>query len=232
MNKRFILKPTALAASAMVGLAFFHLSASAQLASNSATIELAGSLTGPTCVLMAAPSGGGTATSANNQRIDLGTGNLTSATASTGIGSDLGGTWAAKTILFRLTGNGSVGDPCVFNTSGATNWDIQIAPVDTTLILEDGTNTFLKNAKTGLTGGTDAVVALKGGVGTSASKAINLTPTGTYISSGTQTGDFIATATGTNNTIALSAQLVNGKSSGKPTAGQYLTPVTLAVQYK
>ena len=231
MNKRFILKPTALAASAMVGLAFFHLPASAQLATNSATIELAGSLTGPTCVLMAIPPTGGAATSAANQRIDLGTGNLTEASASTAIGTALGAKWAEKTILFSLTSNGSVGSPCDFST-GAANWDIQIAPVDTTLILEDGTKTYLKNAKTGLTGGTDAVVALKGGVGNSASKAINLTPTGTYISSGTQTGDFIATATGTNNTIALSAQLVNGKSSGRPTAGQYLTPVTLAVQYK
>jgi hypothetical protein len=228
MNKRFILKPTALAASAMVGLAFFHLPASAQLATNSATIELAGSLTGPTCVLMAIPPTGGAATSAANQRIDLGTGNLTEASASTAIGSGLGAKWAEKTILFSLTSNGTVGSPCDFST-GAANWDIQIAPVDTTLILEDGTKTFLKNAKTGLTGGTDAVVALKGGVGAAASKPINLTPTGTYISSGTQTGDFTALPSGT---IALSAQLVNGKSSGKPTAGQYLTPVTLAVQYK
>ena len=228
MNKRFILKPTALAASAMVGLAFFHLPASAQLATNSATIELAGSLTGPTCVLMAIPPTGGAATSAANQRIDLGTGNLTEASASTAIGTNLGAKWPEKTILFSLTSNGTVGSPCDFST-GAANWDIQIAPVDTTLILEDGTKTYLKNAKTGLAGGTDAVVALKGGVGAAASKPINLTPTGTYISSGTQTGDFTALASGT---IALSAQLVNGKSSGKPTAGQYLTPVTLAVQYK
>jgi hypothetical protein len=228
MNKRFILKPTALAASAMVGLAFFHLPASAQLATNSATIELAGSLTGPTCVLMAIPPTGGAATSAANQRIDLGTGNLTEASASTAIGTNLGAKWPEKTILFSLTSNGTVGSPCDFST-GAANWDIQIAPVDTTLILEDGTKTYLKNAKTGLTGGTDAVVALKGGVGAAASKPINLTPTGTYISSGTQTGDFTALPSGT---IALSAQLVNGKSSGKPTAGQYLTPVTLAVQYK
>ena len=228
MNKRVILKPTALAASAMVGLAFFHLPASAQLATNSATIELAGSLTGPTCVLMAIPPTGGAATSAANQRIDLGTGNLTEASASTAIGTNLGAKWPEKTILFSLTSNGTVGSPCDFST-GAANWDIQIAPVDTTLILEDGTKTYLKNAKTGLAGGTDAVVALKGGVGAAASKPINLTPTGTYISSGTQTGDFTALPSGT---IALSAQLVNGKSSGKPTAGQYLTPVTLAVQYK
>jgi hypothetical protein len=234
MKKPFHTQPRALAAAALLGLGFIHLHANAQ--ANSAVINLDGTLTGPTCILIAGPGGNATSsfTPAASQKIDLGSGTLLSATSSTGIGSTLGGTWPLKTINFALSSDGQGlaaggGNACNFTTSGATTWDIQLAAVDPTLILTEGGITYLKNAKSGSSGGTDAVVALKGGVGAIATTALTLNSTGTYLSSGNANGSFSAKST---DVIALSAQLVNGKATGKPTAGQYLTPITLAVQYK
>ena len=233
MKKPFHTQPRALAAAALLGLGFIHLHANAQ--ANSAVINLDGTLTGPTCILIAGPGGNATSSfqPAASQKIDLGSGTLLSATSSTGIGSTLGVTWPLKTINFALSSNGQgLGadglNACNFTTSGATTWDIQLAAVDPTLILTEGGTTYLKNAKSGSSGGTDAVVALKGGI-TNATTNLTLSSTGTYLSSGNANGSFLAKST---DVIALSAQLVNGKATGKPTAGQYLTPITLAVQYK
>jgi len=237
MKKRFNTPPRALAAATLLGLGFIHLHANAG-ESDVAKIFLEGTLTGPTCTLMAVPSTGGGVTGAANQKIDLGTGNLGLATNTTGIGSALAaGTanpWPEKTIIFTLTSDGKTptqtnANLCSFDSAGAATWDIQLAAVDPTLILTDGGRTYLKNAKSGTAGGTDAVVALKGGVGKTAFNALNLNSTGTYLSTGTANGAFSALPAGE---IALSAQLVNGKATGKPTAGQFSTPIIVAVQYK
>ena len=230
MKKPFHTQPRALAAAALLGLGFIHLHANAQ--ANSAVINLDGTLRGPTCILIAGTGPASGFTAASNQKIDLGSGTLLSATSSTGIGSTLGGSWPLNTINFALSSDGKglgATNACNFTTSGATAWDIQLAAVDPTLILTDGTRTFLKNAKSGSSGGTDAVVALRGGVGDTTTTNLTLNSTGTYLSSGSANGLFTATA---NGIISLSAQLVNGKATGKPTAGQYLTPIILAVQYK
>ena len=227
MKKRFNTQHRSLAAATLLGLGFIHLHANAQ--NDVAAISLEGKLTGPTCTLLAAPAGG-TATAAANQKIDLGTGNLGLATTNTGIGTALGGTtWAEKIIVFTLSNGQTTGSNACDFSSGATSWDIQLAAVDPTLILTDGVKTYLKNAKSGTAGGTDAVVALKGGVGETPTNALNLNSTGTYLSTGTADGAFSATVSGK---MSLSAQLVNGKATGKPTAGQFSTPITVAVQYK
>lgn len=230
MKKRFNTPHRALAAATLLGVGFIHLHARAEVQVNSALIELEGKLTGPTCILLAGPGTVISAfTAASNQKIDLGSGNLNAASASTGIGSEIGATWPEKTINFALGSNVGSG-ACDFNPTGAAKWDIQLAAIDPTLILTDGQRTYLKNAKDSSDGGTDAVVVLKGGVGSnSATNALTLNSTGTYLSTGGATGSFSAVSDGT---LSLSARLVNGKASGKPTAGQYLTPITLAVQYK
>jgi hypothetical protein len=236
MKKRFNTQRRALAAATLLGLGCIHLHANAQLVANSAVIELDGKLTGPTCILIAGASGAASGfTAASNQKIDLGSGNLSLASNSSGIGSALAaGTWQEKTINFSLSTDGkglTTNNACDFTTSGAASWDIQLA-VDPALILTNGQKTYLKNAKSGSSGGTDAVVALRGGFGSTPTTDLTLNSTGTYLSSGGANGLFSATATGTTGIISLSAQLVNGKATGKPTAGQYLTPITLAVQYK
>jgi hypothetical protein len=213
-------------------LGFIHLHANAQ--GDIAEIFLEGKLTGPTCTLMAVPSTGGVVTGAANQKIDLGTGNLSAASNTTGIGTAIGTNWDVKTIVFSLTSDGKAPtspptNACNFANTGTVGWDIQLAAADPTLILTDGGKTYLKNAKPGTAGGTDAVVALKGGVGTNPNNFLTLNSTGTYLSTGTADGSFTGTKAGT---IALSARLVNGKATGKPTAGQYLTPIIVAVQYK
>jgi len=237
MKKRFNTQHRALAAATLLGLGFIHLHANAQ-AKDTAEIYLEGKLTGPTCTLMAAPASGGAATGAANQKIDLGTGVLSAANNNTGIGTNLSTNttdWQEKIILFSLSSDGnpvtgaSPTNACNFESTGASSWDIQLAPVDPTLILTESGRTFLKNAKPGTAGGTDAVVALKGGVGTNPNNFLTLNSTGTYLSTGTADGSFTGTKAGT---IALSARLVNGKATGKPTAGQYLTPIIVAVQYK
>ena len=237
MKKRFNTQPRALAAATLLGLGFIHLHANAQ-AKDTAEIFLEGKLTGPTCTLMAAPASGGAATGAANQKIDLGTGNLIAADNNTGIGSNLSLTatnWPEKTILFSLSSDGnpvtgaSPTNACNFESTGASSWDIQLAPVNPTLILTESGKTYLKNARAGTAGGTDAVVVLKGGVGTNTNNFLTLNSTGTYLSSGTADGLFQGTKAGT---IALSARLVNGKGAGRPTAGVYSTPIIVAVQYK
>jgi hypothetical protein len=232
MKKRFNTQHRALAAATLLGLGFIHLHANAQ--GDIAEIFLEGKLTGPTCTLMAVPKTGGVVTGAANQKIDLGTGNLSAASNTTGIGTVIGANWDVKTILFSLTSDGNAPtvpptNACNFASTGTVGWDIQLAAADPTLILTDGGKTYLKNAKPGTEGGTDAVVALKGGVGDTATIALNLNSTGTYLSTGRADGLFSAAA---NGNMSLSAQLVNGKATGKPTAGQYLTPIILAVQYK
>lgn len=232
MKKRFNTQHRSLAAATLLGLGFIHLQANAQ--GDIAEIFLEGKLTGPTCTLMAVPKTGGVVTGAANQKIDLGTGNLTGAGNTAGIGSVIGADWVEKTILFSLTSDGKAPavpstNACNFASTGAAGWDIQLAAADPTLILTDGGRTYLKNAKPSTEGGTDAVVALKGGVGETATIALNLNSTGTYLSTGRADGLFSAASDGK---MSLSAQLVNSKATGKPTAGQYLTPIILAVQYK
>ena len=83
MKKRFNTQRRALAAATLLGLGFIHAQAK-----DTAEIYLEGKLTGPTCTLMAAVSGGGAATGAANQKIDLGTGVLSAANNNTGIGTN------------------------------------------------------------------------------------------------------------------------------------------------
>ena len=89
-------------------------------------------------------------------------------------------------------------------------------------------STFLKNNIAVSDGGTDAVVVLKGGKGSTASDTgLVLSPTGTYLTSSSGS-PFSAVE---NDKITMSAQLVSGKSGVKPIAGKYQSFINLLVKY-
>lgn len=225
MKKR-INHPYALTASAILALLSFQNNAMSQ-----SVLELTGSLSGPTCVLMGAQGSGGTATAATNQKLDLGTGTLGDAITSSGVGSDLGANWQEKKMTFSLSQDGTAGvGSCSFGVSGANGWDIVLSPKEPNLILDNNGSKFLQNSAPLTKGGTDAVVLLKGGLGTTPSNTLDLSDTGVYLSSGTQTGLFTA---GSASSISMSARLVHGKASGsKPVAGVYSTFINLMVKYQ
>ena len=232
MIKPFKYPKALLTGSALLALTSFQGLAFA--ANDVARIQMDGEITGATCLLAGSQNGTGADQSATNMSLNLGSGNLTKiTTAPTAIGDVLEAvTWAPKTIAFSLKAtiddNGTT-TPCTFTGTGATGWDILATPDNSDLILNaPNGSTFLKNNIAVSDGGTDAVVVLKGGKGDVASDAgLVLSPTGTYLTSGSGS-PFSADA---DDKITMSAQLVSGKSGAKPVSGKYQSFINLLVKY-
>ena len=234
-RKTTMIKPFKFPKALLTGSALLALTSFQGLAfANDARIQMDGEITGATCLLAGSQDGTGTDQSATNMSLNLGSGNLTKiTTAPQAIGDVLEATtWAPKIIAFSLKAtipDTGVATPCTFVGTGTTGWDILATPDNSDLILSAPNGaTFLKNNIAVNDGGTDAVVVLKGGKGDVASDAgLVLSPTGTYLTSGSGS-PFSADA---DDKITMSAQLVSGKSGAKPIAGKYQSFINLLVKY-
>lgn len=225
MNKNLHFRKIALAASALLAMGSVHLSA----VSADAVIQMQGEVTAPSCLLMGQTNGAGSTQSANSLTMTLGTGKVSEAATSTGIGSILGAKWPQQTISFFLSADGEAGSvgTCQFGTDVA-GWDILASPDNADLILTDNGATYLKNSLAATDNGTDAVVVIKGGIDNTVTDAfLPLSVGGTTLSS-TSGNPFRASST---SSITMAAQMVAGKANARPTAGKYQSSINLLVKY-
>jgi len=141
-------------------MALALMTAQAQTVPDQGSLLINGQITATTCVLNMTGSTGGTS-NGGQKIVTLGSVSSTAAGAGAA-GSVLGGS-PAVTTTFTLGAVDAKGGttPCTFG-SGNSSWDISLVLTSDQLI-KVGTTNFLKNSVT--TGGTNAVVTLKGGVG-------------------------------------------------------------------
>jgi hypothetical protein len=225
MNKNLHFRKIALAASALLAMGSVHLSA----VSADAVIQMQGEVTAPSCLLMGQTNGSGSTQSASSLTMTLGTGKVSEAATSTGIGSILGAKWSQQTISFFLSETGEAGTTgtCQFGTN-VSGWDILVNPDTSDSILTDNGATYLKNNLAATANGTDAVVVIKGGIDKTVTDAfLPLTVGGTTLSS-TSGNPFRALST---SSITMAAQMVAGTINAKPTAGKYQSSINLLVKY-
>jgi len=192
-----------------------------QLSANAETVNITGSITGPTCVLGQGTSASGAVT---NYSVALGS-NALSTVTNTAQGATIG---AKQTLDFSL--NSASGGACPAFGTSATGWDIAIAPAKSGFLKTIGVGTFLGNMIGAADGGTNAVVKLTGGV-TTASNDINLNDTGepVFVSAPAIANAFKAQA---SSSIQLGVQFVNPVANLKPNSGNYSSTLTVGVTYR
>lgn len=193
-----------------------------QLIANAETVTITGAIQGSTCGL-SSDIGAGT-TESKNFTLPLGT--IPLSTATSGVAGTTFGT--VQKLEFKLVAPGG-GGPCTF-TNGTAGWDMAVAPAKSGFITTIGSSTFLSNMISLADGGTNAVVKLTGGVGTTAtapSNEIALTEAGSFVSS--SSSPFRALAA---SSITLGAQFAQPVASQKPTSGSYRSDLTLAITYR
>jgi hypothetical protein len=219
MVNHYKLQKVAIATSMFLGLATAQLNSIAQ-AADSATLNVSGQITSTTCNILISDPGG---TGATGTKV-LNLGNVATSTGATGsvIGNPVG-------AIFSVVSTGNPSTPCTFQ-GGNTKWDLALA-LSSSQISSIGTSTFLKNNIAAASGGTDAVVQLKGGVGTTLAAATNtLTLQGDQGIGGTlMSGGSTLTAASTSS-IAISAQFVRSAAAA-PTGGAFSQTIPLLARY-
>lgn len=217
MLNKHKLQRIAIAASAF--LAF----GTTQLIANAETVTINGVIQGSTCGL-SSDVGTGT-TESKSFTLPLGTVALTTPLATAAAGTTFG---TIQKLEFKLVAPGG-GSACTF-TNGTAGWDMAIAPSKSGFITTIGTSTFLSNMVDLASGGTNAVVRLTGGVGTTLtapSNEIALTEAGSFVSS--STAPFRAQAA---SAITLGAQFATPVANQKPSSGAYSSTLTVSVAYR
>jgi hypothetical protein len=123
--------------------------------------------------------------------------------------------------------------PCTLGVGGSGNWDLALN-LTSSQIGTVGSNKVLLNGAS--SGGTNAVVLLKGGVGTTLSNASNVLSlvgdasySGTLMSGAANAGSITATS---DKSIVLSAQFVRSNAAAEPTPGIYSQTIPLLAVYK
>jgi len=213
------LQKVALAASTFLTLISAQVNSNAQ-AADTATLNISGQISSSTCNITISDPGGVGAV--GTKIINLG--NIpapASGTAGTTFGTAVG-------AIFSVTA--AAGGTTACTTIGAGKWDLALG-LFSSQISSIGTSTYLKNSVTTANGGTNAIVQLQGGVGTTladATKTLVLIPdagiAGTLMS-----GGLTATAT-SSQSIAISAQFVRGVT-GTPTGGAFSQTIPLIARY-
>ena len=194
-----------------------------QLIANAETVTITGAIQGSTCGL-SSDVGTGT-TESKTFTLPLGTVPLTTPPATSAAGTTFG---TIQKLEFKLVAPGG-GSACTF-TNGTAGWDMAIAPSKSGFITTIGTSTFLSNMVSLADGGTNAVVRLTGGVGTTLtapSNEIALTEAGSFVSS--QSAPFRAQAA---SAITLGAQFATPVANQKPSSGAYSSTLTVSVAYR
>ncbi len=220
MANHFKLQRAALAASTFLALASVQINGIAQ-AADSATLNISGQITSTTCnVVISDPGGvGSTATKV------LQLGNVSPPAASSA-GSTFGTAVAAIFTVSSTAGNTT---PCTFQ-GGATKWDLALS-LTSAQISSIGTGTFLRNSLSAASGGTDAVVQLKGGVGTTAAAATTtLNLLGDLGVAGTLMSGQASPVAASTSGIAITAQFARS-GTAVPTGGAFSATIPLIARY-
>ena len=212
------LQKVALAASTFLALISAQVNSNAQ-AADTATLNISGQISSSTCNITISDPGGVGAV--GTKIINLG--NITAP-----LGGAAGATFGtAVGAIFSVTAAGGTGG-CTLGGNG--KWDLALG-LFSSQISSIGAVTYLKNSVTSANGGTDAIVQLKGGVGTTlaaATTTLVLTPdagiAGTLMS-----GLTTPTATA-GSSIAMSAQFARGVT-GIPTGGAFSQTIPLIARY-
>lgn len=210
------LQKVALAASTFLALISAQVNSNAQ-AADTATLNISGQISSSTCNITISDPGGVGAV--GTKIINLG--NITAP-----LGGAAGATFGtAVGAIFSVTAAGGTGG-CTLGGNG--KWDLALG-LFSSQISSIGTVTYLKNSIT--SGGTDAIVQLKGGIGNtlaSAGTPLALIPdagiAGTLMS-----GGLTATAT-SSQSIAISAQFARGGTT-VPTGGAFSQTIPLIARY-
>ena len=191
-----------------------------QLIANAETLNITGTIQGPTCSLSTSTTG----SEIKSFTLALPTVALSgAASAATSAAGTVFG--SAATTTFSLTAAGG-GSACNF-AGGASGWDMSIVPSQPGFISTiGGSSTYLSNMIDGANGGTNAVVKLLGGVGTTGTNELALSDAGAYASGPTP---FRALST---SSIALTAQFAQPVANTKPSSGTFSSTLTLGVNYR
>jgi hypothetical protein len=207
-----------------------HLAAQAQTAD--ATVIVSGQITASTCVVNVNDIGG-TSSGITSKNIALP--QFSSSTAGTSTVATTFG--AATAVMFTVGTNGTPGTTCVLNNSNSF-WDLAIgltsSQIQTITGGSLGTNTFLRNSVA--TGGTDAVVLLKGGKATTASATVNTASTALNLKGDAGVGGTLASGSAipsalTSEAVVLSATWVRSAASA-PSSGLFTQSIPLYVVYR
>ena len=158
------LQKVALAASTFLALISAQVNSNAQ-AADTATLNISGQITATTCNIVISDTAGGVG-AVGTKIINLGNIAAPSAsTAGTTFGTAVGAFFSVSSIAGSTT-------PCTFG-SGNNKWDLALGLSSSQITTISGKGTFLKNSIT--SGGTDAIVQLRGGV-TTAGTTLALIP--------------------------------------------------------
>ncbi len=210
MKNSFSLSKTALAVACGSLLA---LSAQAQSANDSATVDITGQISASTCVLNMKDAKSGTST--NEKTLNLG--NAKSGTSNNTIGGTFG---EAQKVEFSLGTYGNSATTCVAGT-GNNRWNVILGFAPGNVITTNG-KTYVKNQDAA---GTDAMVVLSDAT-TATTTPLTLKETLGY--AGT-------TATASNvlfaDKITLQAQLAYAATT-EAKAGAFTASIPLLVLYK
>jgi type 1 fimbria pilin len=148
---------------------------------------------------------------------------VTSATSATAVGA-----------VFSVKSTSSNSTDCNLGTNG--KWDLALNLTQTQIGYISGTKGVLLNGVASDKGGTDAVVLLKGGVGSTLAQATNRLALdgdqsydGPLMSGAANAREITATA---SQSIVLSAQFVRSNEAADPTPGIYSQTIPLLAVYK
>ena len=209
------LQKVALAASTFLALISAQVNSNAQ-AADSATLNISGQISSSTCNITISDTAGGVG-AVGTKIINLG--NMPApgaAAAGTTFGTAVG-------AIFSVTA--ATGGTTACTLGGNGKWDLALGLSSSQITTISGKGTFLKNSIT--SGGTDAIVQLRGGV-TTVGTTLTLIPdagiAGTLMSG-------LSTPTATaGSSIAISAQFARGVL-GIPSAGAFSQTIPLIARY-
>ena len=213
------LQKVALAASTFLALISAQVNSNAQ-AADSATLNISGQITGSTCNITIKDEGGVGAV--GTKIINLG-----NMPASTSTGTTAGATFGTVVgAIFSVTSAAGGTTACSLVTN--TKWDLALGLFSSQISSVNG-GTLLKNSVT--SGGTDAIVQLKGGVGTTLADAKNIlvlipdAGIGGTLMSGQSTP-----AATSSQSIAITAQFARSGTAA-PTGGAFSQTIPLIARY-
>jgi type 1 fimbria pilin len=155
------LQKVALAASTFLALISAQVNSNAQ-AADTATLNISGQISSSTCNITISDTAGGVG-AVGTKIVNLG--NM--AAPATGNAGTVFGT--AVGAIFSVTAATGGTTACSL-VSPNTKWDLALG-LSSSQITTVGADTYLKNSVTSASGGTDAIVQLKGGVGTALTSA-------------------------------------------------------------
>jgi len=205
-----------------------HLASLAQSTpADTGQVVITGSISASTCSVNVSDPGSTTTTGNGSKSLFLGNNASTTGTLASTFGTPVA-------AMFTLGNATTPSSACVLQ-GGATAWDLSLGltPAQITTISGStlGTTTFLKNSIN--SGGTDAVVVLKGGVAASPAAATAASATNFLTLKGDGLGLLSGGTAGATSTgaLVLTAQWVRSAASA-PTPGQYSQTIPLTVLYK